>query len=46
MDQENYESLLETLALLSTPGILKSIMEAKTDIEAGRTKPLREAFGE
>ena len=25
MDQENYESLLETLALLSTPGILKSI---------------------
>lgn len=46
ISEEDYESLLETLELLSTPGMLKSIQEAKEDIKAGRTKPLKEIFGE
>lgn len=45
ISQEDYESLLETLELLSTPGVLKGVREAKADIKAGRTKPLREIFG-
>ena len=37
----HYESLLGTLELLSTPGMLKSIKEAREDIKAGRTKSLK-----
>ena len=44
--REDYESLLETLELLSRPGLRKSIEEARLDIRAGRTKSLREIFGE
>ncbi len=44
VSEEDYESLLETLELLSTPGMLKSIREAKEDIRRGRTKSLREVF--
>lgn len=42
---EDYESLLETLELLSVPGMRKSIQEAKADIRAGRTKSLKAIFG-
>ena len=42
---EDYEGLLETLELLSLPGMRKSIQEAKADIRAGRTKSLKEIFG-
>ena len=45
ISEEDYESLIETLELLSTPGMLKSIEEAKADIKAGRTKSLKEIFG-
>ena len=45
VSQEDYESLLETLELLSTPGVLRSIQEAREDIKAGRTKSLKEVFG-
>ena len=45
ISEEDYESLLETLELLSTPGMLKSIREAKADIKAGRTKSLKDVFG-
>ena len=45
ISQEDYESLLETLELLSTPGMLKSIRAAKEDIKRGRTKSLKEVFG-
>lgn len=44
ISEADYESLLETLELLSRPGILKSIKEAKADIKEGRTKPLKEVF--
>ena len=43
--EEDYESLLETLELLTVPGLRKSIQEAKADIRAGRTKSLKEIFG-
>ena len=45
VSEEDYEGLLETLELLSVPGMRKSIQEARADIRAGRTKPLKEIFG-
>ena len=43
--EEDYEGLIETLELLSTPGVAKSIQEARSDIKAGRTKSLKDVFG-
>jgi antitoxin YefM len=45
VSEEDYEGLLETLELLSVPGMRKSIQEARADIRAGRTKPVKEIFG-
>ena len=45
ISEEDYESLLETLELLSMPGLRQSIADARADIKAGRTKPLRAMFG-
>ena len=45
ISEEDYEGLLETLELLSTPGMAESIREAKEDIQAGRTKSIKEVFG-
>ena len=45
ISEEDYDSLLETLELLSTPGLRESIREAKADIKAGRVKSLDEVFG-
>ena len=45
VSERDYESLLETLELLSMPGMAKSIQEAREDIKAGRTKSLKEVFG-
>jgi antitoxin YefM len=45
VSDKDYEDLLETLELLSTPGLLKSIREARRDIRAGRTKSLKQVFG-
>ena len=45
LSEADYESLLETLELLSVPGMRKSIREAKADIRAGRTKSLKAIFG-
>ena len=45
VSEEDYEGLLETLELLSVPGMRKSIEEARADIRAGRTKSLKEIFG-
>ena len=45
VSEEDYEGLLETLELLSVPGMRKSIQEARADIRAGRTKSLKEVFG-
>ena len=45
LSEEDYEGLLETLELLSVPGMRRSIREAKADIRAGRTKSLKDIFG-
>ena len=45
ISEEDYEGLLETLQLLSLPGLRKSIAEARADIRAGRTKSLRALLG-
>ena len=45
ISEDDYESLMETLELLSTPGLRKSIEEARADIKAGRTRSLKEVFG-
>jgi antitoxin YefM len=46
LSQDDFESLLETLELLSTPGLLKSIRKAKQEIRKGETYSLNEVFGE
>lgn len=45
MSQDEYESLLETLELLSTPGLLKSIKQAKREIKKGETYSFEEVMG-
>ena len=45
VSKEDYEGLLETLELLSIPGLKKSLDEAEEDIKAGRVKPLKEIAG-
>ena len=45
MSEEDYGGLLETLEILSTPGMMKSIRRAESDIKAGRVKSIRQIFG-
>ena len=45
ISKEDYDGLLETLKLLSTPGVFKGIQEARQDIKAERTKSMKEVFG-
>ena len=46
LSRDDFESLLETLELLSTPELLKSIRKAKQEIRRGETYSLSEVFGE
>jgi antitoxin YefM len=46
MSEDDYESLLETLELLSTPGLLKSIRKAKQEVKKGQTYSLEAVFGD
>ncbi len=45
ISEEDYESLMETLELLSTPGLAKSIAKARKEIERGETYSIDEVFG-
>ncbi len=45
MSEEDYKSLLETLELLSTPGVLKGVSRAKQDIKKGRSYSIEDVFG-
>ncbi len=45
ISREDFESLLETLHLLSTPGVLAGVRKAKKDISRGRTYSLEQVFG-
>lgn len=46
LSEEDYENLMETLELLSQPGMLKSIKRAKKEIKQGKTYSMKEVFGE
>ena len=46
LSQEDYDSLLETLELLSTPGFLKSIQAARKEIKEGKVYSMAEVFGD
>ncbi len=45
MSKEDYENLLETLELLSTPCVHKGVKRARQDIKKGRTYSVEEVFG-
>ena len=45
ISKEDFESLIETLELLSTPGVVEDIRKARNDIKAGRVYSLKEVFG-
>ncbi|MBI4064697.1 MAG: type II toxin-antitoxin system Phd/YefM family antitoxin [Elusimicrobia bacterium] len=44
ISEEDYEDLIETLELLSNPGLLKSIRKAKKEIASGKTYSLKKVF--
>lgn len=43
--EEDFDGLLETLELLSTPGVLAGVRKARRDIAEGRTYALKDVFG-
>ena len=45
ISEADYESFIETLELLSTPGLSKSIRQAKKEISKGQTYSFEEIFG-
>jgi len=45
MSGDDYESLLETLELLSTPGFKESIKKSLHEMEKGETLSIDEVFG-
>ena len=45
LSEEDYESLIETLELLSTPGVAKSIRRARREVERGETFSLEDVLG-
>ena len=46
MSEDDYESLLETLDLLSAPGFCEEFNQAVSEAEAGETVSFEEVFGE
>ena len=46
LSKEDYESLMETLELLSIPGMGKSIKQARQEIKEGEVYSMKEVFGD
>jgi antitoxin YefM len=46
MSEAEYESLIETLELLSAPGFQASFDRARAETESGDTRSFEEVFGE
>jgi len=46
MSEAEFESMQETLELLSTPGFQKGFEEARKEVEKGETNSFEEVFGE
>jgi antitoxin YefM len=45
LSEEEYESLLETLELLSIRGFRASLKRSEEDVKRGRTRSMSEVFG-
>jgi antitoxin YefM len=43
--EEDFDGLLETLELLSTPGVLAGVRKARREIAEGKTYSIKEVFG-
>lgn len=46
MSRDEYESLIETLELMSVPGMVKSVRGAKKEMEEGKYHSSDEVFGD
>jgi len=46
MSEAEYESLMETLTLLSAPGFRDAFEQARAEAESGDTRSFEEVFGE
>lgn len=46
MSKEEYDALIDTLEILSSPKTMTSIRRAEKDIKAGRVKPLEDVAKE
>jgi len=46
MSEKEYDGLIETLELLSTPGFKEGFEKAQSEIKAGDTVSLEDVFGE
>ncbi|WP_295587223.1 type II toxin-antitoxin system Phd/YefM family antitoxin [uncultured Lamprocystis sp.] len=46
MSEAEYDSLIETLELLSAPGFNESFKKAQTEAQSGDTRSFDEVFGE
>lgn len=46
MSEAEYESLIETLDLLSSPGFSDTLQQAQREAENGETRSFEEVFGE
>ncbi|MDF1554742.1 MAG: type II toxin-antitoxin system Phd/YefM family antitoxin [Deferrisomatales bacterium] len=46
LSRDEFDSLLETLALLSSPGFREGFETARQELEAGETLSFEEVFGE
>jgi antitoxin YefM len=46
VSEEDYEGLIESLELLSIPGLRESIAEAEADVAAGRVASVDEVLGD
>lgn len=45
LSKDDFDGIIETLELLSTPGVLKGVRKAKKEIARGQTFSLEEVFG-
>ncbi|MBF0478775.1 MAG: type II toxin-antitoxin system Phd/YefM family antitoxin [Candidatus Omnitrophica bacterium] len=44
LSENDYEDLMETLELLSEPGLLKSVQQAKKEIKQGKVYSMDDVF--
>ena len=44
ISEEEYESLLETIELLSAPGFKKAFQKSRKEIQQGKTLPFEKVF--